>query len=139
MGTFMRLSILCGVAVIVFARPADACTCAMRPVSVAFWEAELVFVGRAQVIELGRGAQRARFRVEETFRGRSRAVVDIVARGIGGSCAYAFEHGTRYLVFARRGPDGAYTAFYCDPIAPVDQAGEAIRFARGARAAPPPR
>jgi hypothetical protein len=139
MGTMIRVLILCGVALVACARPADACTCAMRPVSVAFWDADLVFVGQAHVIPLGRGAQRARFRVEEMFRGPSRRVVDIVARGIGGSCAYAFTHGTRYLVFASRQPDGTYAAFYCNPTAPVDEAAEAIRFARNPRRAPPVR
>jgi hypothetical protein len=68
--------------------------------------------------------------VEESFRGPAGGVVEIVARGIGGSCAYAFVHGTRYLVFARRVPDGTLRAFFCDPTAPVDQAGEALAFLR---------
>jgi hypothetical protein len=133
MGTLIRLSIFCGLAVAAFARPAEACSCAMRPASVAFREADLVFVGRAQVIPLGRGAQAARFRVEESFRGPSRRVVAIVARGIGGSCAYAFTHGTRYIVFARLRPDGTYASFFCDPTAPLEEAGETLTFARGAR------
>ena len=136
MGNVIRLSIFCGLAVAALAQPAEACSCAMRPASVAFWEADLVFVGRAQVTPLGRGAQRARFRVEELFRGPSRRVVEIVARGIGGSCAFAFTHGTRYLVFARLRPDGSYASFFCDPTAPLDQAGETLVFARGARTGP---
>ncbi|HYN09440.1 MAG TPA: hypothetical protein VES67_18800 [Vicinamibacterales bacterium] len=80
----------------------------MRPVCGAFWEADLVFTGRADVTPLGPGAQRARFRVEESFRGPQRGIVEIVARGIGGSCAYAFVDGTRYLVYARRAPDGTW-------------------------------
>ena len=103
----------------------------MRPACAAFWEADLVFIGRAEVTPLGPGAQRARFGVEEAFRGPTGSVVEIVARGIGGSCAYAFVHGTRYLVFARRAPDGTWSSFYCDPTTPLDQAGEGVAFARG--------
>jgi Carboxypeptidase regulatory-like domain len=131
MSLVIRIAILCGVAVAAFARPASACTCAQRPVCAAFWEADLVFVGRADVTPLGPGAQRARFRVEESFRGPELGVVEIVARGIGGSCAYAFVHDTRYLVYARRAADGTLSSFFCDPTAPLDRADEGLAFARG--------
>ena len=131
MSTIIRVAILFSVALAFFVRSACACTCAMRPVSVAFWEADRVFTGRAEVTPLGPGAQRTRFRVEESFRGPG-GVVEIVSRGIGGSCAYAFVHGTRYLVYARRAPDGTWRAFFCDPTAPIDQAGDGLAFARRA-------
>jgi len=130
MNTLIRAAMLCVLAVVVWARPASACSCAMRPVCAAFWDADRVFIGRADVTPLGPGAQRARFRVEEAFRGPG-GVVDIVARGIGGSCAYAFVHGTRYLVYAHRAPDGTWSSFFCDPIVPLEQAGDALAFARG--------
>jgi hypothetical protein len=103
----------------------------MRPVCAAFWEADLVFTGQADVISLGPGAQRARFRIEEALRGSPGRVVEIVQRGIGGSCAYAFVHGTRYLVFARRASDGTWASFFCDPVAPLDRTAESLAFARG--------
>ena len=126
----IRLALLCGLAV-ASPRPAFACTCAMRPVCAAFWEADRVFIGRADVTTLGPGSQLTRFRVEESFRGPAGGLVEILARGIGGSCAYAFVHGTRYLVFARRAADGTWSSFFCDPVAPLDQAGESLAFARG--------
>jgi hypothetical protein len=131
MQTILRVAILSFVALAASARQASACSCAMRPVCASFWEADLVFIGRADVTVIGPGAQRARFRVEESFRGPSVDVVEIVARGIGGSCAYAFVHGTRYLVYARRAPHGTWNAYYCDPTAPLDQAGDGVAFARG--------
>jgi hypothetical protein len=131
MNIIIRVAIHCVMAVAAFGRPASACSCARRPPCAAFWEADRVFVGRAEVTPLGPGAQRARFRVEEAFRGPAGGVVEIVARGIGGSCAYAFVHGTRYLVYARRAPDGTWSSFYCDPTGPLDQAGEDLAFARG--------
>jgi hypothetical protein len=135
MSTFVRAAILSAMTIVAFPGPALACTCAMRPATVAFHEVDLVFTGRAEVTRLGPGAQRARFRVEEHFRGPAARVVEIVARGIGGSCAYAFLEGTRYLVFARRARDGTWSAFFCDPSAPVDQAGEDLTYVRRMAAA----
>ena len=110
-------------------RPASACSCAMRSVPAAFQEADFVFTGVASVTALGPGAQRARFTIDEVFRGPRLKAVAIDARGIGGSCAYAFQHRVRYVVFAQRTRDG-WSAFYCDPTSPVAEAGEALRFAR---------
>ena len=129
MSRIIRLAMLCCVAFAACEGTADACSCALRPVCAAFWDADRVFTGLAEVTASGKAWQTTRFRVEESFRG-SAGVVEIVARGIGGSCAYAFVHGTRYLVFARRAPDGTWSALYCDPTAPLDQAGEGLAFAR---------
>ena len=90
-----------------------------------------MFIARAEVTALGPGAQRARFEVEESFRGPTGGVIEIIGRGIGGSCAYGFVQGTRYLVFARRAPDGTWSSFLCSSTAPLTEAGEAITFARG--------
>jgi len=125
----IRLACLAAVFLAASSRPASACSCAMRPVAAAFQDADLVFTGLASVTPLGPGAQRARFRIDEVFRGPVLRVVAIDARGIGGSCAYAFQHQVRYVVFARRTRDG-WRAFYCDPTSPVAEAGEALRFAR---------
>ena len=130
MSTLVRLAILCSLAVVTCARPAWACSCALLPLCTTFWEADLVFIGQADVTALGPGAQRARFEVEESFRGPADRAVEIVGRGIGGSCDYGFVHGTRYIVFARRAPDGSWKASLCGSTVPVAQAGEAITFAR---------
>ena len=88
-----------------------------------------MFTGRAEVTRLGNAAQRARFRIEESFRGPG-GVIQIVAMGIGGSCAYAFQDGIRYLVFARRVQDGTWRANFCDPTAPLNEARDALDYAR---------
>ena len=131
MRTIIRTAILGAVAITASARPAVACSCALRPLCAAFWEADAVFIGRAEVTPLGPGAQRTRFEVEESFRGPAGGLVEIVSRGIGGSCDYGFVDATRYIVFARRAPDGSWKAFLCGSTAPLTQAGEAIMFARG--------
>ena len=130
MSPIIRVAILCGLAIAASVRPAAACSCAQLPVCHAFWEADSVFIGRAEVTSLGPGAQRSRFEVEESFRGPTGGVIGIVGRGIGGSCAYGFVQGTRYLVFARRAPDGTWSASMCGSTAPLTQAGEAITFGR---------
>jgi hypothetical protein len=130
MTPLIRIAMFCFVAVAVSARPGSACSCAVLPVCATFWEADRVFIGRAEVTPLGPGAQRTRFEVEESFRGPA-GVVEIIGRGIGGSCAYGFVDGTRYLVFARRAADGTWSSFLCGSTAPLAQAGEAITFARG--------
>jgi hypothetical protein len=111
------------------ARPAFACSCAVVSVCSAYWDADRVFVGRAEVTPLGPGAQRTRFRIDESFVGAP-GVVEIESRGIGGSCAYGFVDGTRYLVYARQSPDGKWHASICSRTASVDQASEDLRFAR---------
>ena len=130
MTRIIRLALLCWLAFAASEGIASACSCAMRPVCASFWEVDRVFTGRAEVTASGKGWQTTRFRVEESFRGPA-GTVEIVSRGIGGSCAYAFVHGTRYLVYTRRAPDGTWSAMYCDPTAPVDQAAEGFAFARG--------
>jgi hypothetical protein len=132
MKPMIRFACLAAFLMVFSPRPASACSCAMRPMPAAFEDADLIFTGLASVTPLGPGAQRVQFRVDEVFRGpRLRGVV-IDAHGIGGSCAYAFQHRVRYFVFARRTFNG-WRAFYCDPTSPLDQAGEAIRFARRGR------
>jgi hypothetical protein len=115
------------------AQTASACSCAMPPACSAYWDAGRVFVGRAEVTPLGPGAQRTRFRIEQSLRGAA-GTVDIESRGIGGSCAYGFVDGTRYLVYARQGEDGTWHASICSRTAPLDQASEDLAFARNAAA-----
>jgi hypothetical protein len=132
MRRIIRVTTLSGLTLAAYAAPAFACSCATRPVCGAFWEADLVFTGRAEVTPLGPGAQRARFRVQESFHGGTPGgYVEIVGRGIGGSCAYAFIDGTRYLVYAHRASDGTWRSSFCDPTAPLEQAGESLAFVRG--------
>jgi hypothetical protein len=129
MSTPLRIVLLCGFGILSSVRPAGACTCAVFPVCTTFWDADAVFIGRAQVTSLGPGAQLARFEIEESFRGPAGSV-EIVGRGIGGSCDYGFVDDTRYIVFARRHPDGSWKAFLCGSTTPLAEAGEVIRFAR---------
>lgn len=85
------------------------------PVCQEFWEAELVFVGRAErVTPLRPGSERTEFVVAEQLRGQpvlGRLIVE--AHGMGGSCDRSFEQGSDYLVFAIRGEDGTLRVRNC--------------------------
>ena len=125
----VALGLLCLLTLLIPARAAFACSCAVVSICSAYWDADRVFVGRAEVTPLGPGAQRTRFRIDESFLGAA-GVVEIESRGIGGSCAYGFVDGTRYVVYARQAEDGKWHASICSRTAPLDQASEDLRFAR---------
>lgn len=131
----VRLAFLCVLTFLAPVQTASACSCALQPVCAAFWDAERVFTGRAEVTSLGPGAQRTRFRIGQSFRGAGGAIA-IESRGIGGSCDYAFVDGTRYLVFARQSNDGTWKAFTCGRTTALDQASEDLAFAQAVLRAP---
>jgi len=76
---------------------AEACSCLQTPAPcTATWQVDAVFVGQA--IESGVGP--VRFAVERAVRGVETTVV--VVGGGPGTCAFSFEAGRRYVVYARR-------------------------------------
>lgn len=129
----VRLVMLLWLAILVPTRTATACSCAMPPACSAFYNADAVFIGQAEVVKTGARSQRARFRVEESFRGAASkgGTIEIVGKGIGGSCAYEFVDGSRYLVYATKQPDGTWGAFLCGRTMVVDTKAEAdVELAR---------
>ena len=129
----IRLTLLCGAGLLALARPAQGCSCAMPPACSAFYHADAVFIGQAEVVKTGAGSQRARFRIEESFRGTASKgrVIEIVGKGIGGSCAYEFVDGSRYLVYATKQPDGTWGAILCGRTMVLDTKSEAdVELAR---------
>ena len=112
-------------------RPIYACSCGAPPVCEAFWAADAVFVGVADVI--AEQETRTRFRVEEAFRGvRQDEMVEVASYGVGWSCEYGFRHGTRYLVFANKRQTGGWRAGLCSRTKPLDEASHDLGFARTA-------
>lgn len=115
---------------------AHACSCdTPRPCS-TLWTAEVVFIGRAQsVVAKVRGEQVTRFVVEEWLRGeRVGSEITTVSRGIGGSCDYGFDQGTRYLVHASRRAGNEWSVFLCGGTAPLEQATADLTYIRDALA-----
>jgi hypothetical protein len=124
MGLAAALTIL----MIAPAREVEACSCDAGPVCEAFYAADAVFTGRAEVTPLGPGAQRTRFVVERSFRGPDMRTIEVMSRGIGASCDFGFTDGVSYLVFAERDNALGWKAFLCGRTSPVSNASEDLRF-----------
>jgi hypothetical protein len=103
---------------------ARACSCAVPTPCDSLWTAELVFIGHARtVVKKPGGVQEAQLVVEEWLRGlRVGNEIAVFSKGVGGSCDYGFQQGTRYLVYARRRPEGAWGVSLCSGTGPVDRA-----------------
>ncbi len=119
---------------------AHACSCAKLRPCWTFWTADAVFIGRAQsVVEKRRGDQVTRFVVEEWLRGeRLGAELTTFSYGVGGSCDYGFDQGTRYLVHASRRADATWSVSLCGGTAPLAQATDDLKYIRDALAHPGP-
>lgn len=144
----LLLALLLGFSfVAVVARPAHACSCAGgSDASVAYDGADAVFAG-----EMVRGGLEdpdpadgtmmggVEFRVIDAWKGVSEESVvlygqEMVYYGeieegemvVGSSCAYIFEKGGRYLVYADRYKDGFRTGT-CDGTTKLEDAGKDLR------------
>ena len=124
------LAALCCMWFSLVADTASACSCASVQVCHAFWEADAVFIGTADVAFSLGGTQRTLFSIRESFRGPERGTIETLSEGVGGSCDYGFRHGVEYLVFARRESDRTWKVFLCSRTAPAAQAGDDVAFAR---------
>ncbi len=134
------LLILIALAAFFTPEAAHACSCAKLRPCWTFWTADVVFIGRAQsVVQKTPGDQVARFVVEEWLRGEKvGSEITTISRGIGGSCDYGFDQGTRYLVHASRRPDGTWSVSLCGGTAPIEQAADDLKYIRDALAHPGP-
>ena len=79
-----------------------------------------MFIGQANVVGTGPGSQRTRFRIEESFRGPASGDIEIVSKGIGGSCDFEFKNSSRYVVYAKRTSGGIWLASICSRTALLD-------------------
>ncbi len=109
---------------------AHACSCAMPAACETFWTSDVVFIGRAhRVLKKSGGAQEARIVVEEWLRGqRVGSELTIFSYGVGGSCDYGFEEGTRYLVHATKRQAGTWGVSLCGGTAPIAQATADLKY-----------
>lgn len=124
------------------ARTAEACQCVPNgPVCEAAWEADLVFAGRVEAIELVQpkgtprpfATRRVRFRISEPFMGASTSEIDVDTGAGGGDCGYRFREGREYLIYARRNPQtGRFTTSICSRTKPIASAAEDLAYLRAA-------
>jgi hypothetical protein len=115
------------------ASPAADCDCGrVQRVEEELRKADAVFLGEAVAPEGGvvteawdwlRGVRRQRFRVEQAFKGSTEERIVIETSSDG--CAYTFEPGSRYLVYAfavdETTPGGLQTSL-CSRTKPLGQA-----------------
>lgn len=129
--TITRVTLMAGfilASMSLMVRPARACTCGSPPVCVAYWEVDAVFIGTAAVKSIGPGAQRAHFVIEQSFRGPTSGALEVISRGIGGSCDFGFTDRARYLVYARHREDGTWNVSLCSRTTTVETSTEDLAF-----------
>jgi LPXTG-motif cell wall-anchored protein len=89
--------------------PALACSCAALPKPELGRIADVVFTGRARTVAARGNHVVARFVVEIPFKGSVPDEVDVSTATRGPACAYRFEQGALYTVFATRSGSGLST------------------------------
>jgi hypothetical protein len=123
---------------VAFSRPAHACQCGTRPpVDIAFAQSEVVFAGVVTAIEPAptypegfvQGfpvSSLVHFRVQKRWKGAAATELTLTAAS---TCAYSFQLGRAYLVFAgSHGPAGVLEASKCLPNKPYAQAAAELAF-----------
>jgi hypothetical protein len=142
----MRL-LLCAVAFLLFTThpdPAFACLCGSGgPPCQAYFRVDAVFAGTVTAISRVDGPpdrpflQRlVSFATVRAFRGVEGTQVDVFTFADEGGCGYEFKIGRRYLVYARRIPEGRLTTSICSRTGPLADATEDLKFIEGLRADP---
>ena len=130
--------------ILINATAALSCTCiGTGPPCQEYGKTAVVFVGTP--IEMKRATAKPAadqkpqflprlfvFTVEESFRGLNGAQVEIQTGFGGGDCGYAFNLGTRYLVYAAIDEkNGTYVTSTCMRTRPVSEAAEDFDYIRG--------
>jgi protocatechuate 3,4-dioxygenase beta subunit len=120
--------------------PADAqaqncCAAALAPCA-AYWDAEVVFVGRVEAIKRSGTSRIVSFTVLEGFRGVDSSTVDVATALPGQSCSLSFAVGQEYFVFTERADSigasrpGSLTTGSCSRTRRVEDAGADLAYAR---------
>ncbi len=121
------------------ASEAQSCACVRpRTPCLAFWNAEAVFVGRAESMSrvsssLTR-AQRKKvsFTVKESFRGASTRTLDVLTPS--GGCGISFQLGRSYVVYAERSDVSAdLTTTTCSGTRLIDDAATDVTYGRAVK------
>jgi len=114
----------------------EACSCISGgPPCQEYFRFDAVFTGVVQSIGELDDTQEAPFlrrrvaiSIDRGYRGVDGKTAEIVTGGGGGDCGYAFTRGQRYLVYARRAPDGRLTVSICSRTRPIAEAADDLRY-----------
>jgi hypothetical protein len=106
---------------------APLCTCRpIPPVSGALQQADAVFLGRADTLH-----DQLQFRIAKYWKGAKVDTVVVIHNGAPTTCAYPFEVGRSYLVYARLVPaetGAVLLTTICTRTAPAEAAGDDMRL-----------
>ncbi|MBA3498802.1 MAG: carboxypeptidase regulatory-like domain-containing protein [Myxococcota bacterium] len=116
------------IAVLVWARPADACSCAEPPPPCeALQAAPVVFIGKVTDVKTAAGSvQEATFAVAEKIKGGPND--NEIVEG-GGMCGTVFQKGKTYIVYAGGG-GGRLSSSLCGRTQTIDRARDDVVYAR---------
>lgn len=117
--------------------PVSACSCiADVPLCQSFWQADVVFAGEVLSFEhidprqfLSRRV--ARVRVDRVWRGNASGVVEVSTGAGGGDCGYGFRRGEVYVIYARKGAQGALSTNICAPTKLLSKASADLEYFKG--------
>jgi len=96
-----------------------------------FWRADVVFIGTAQKISLGKASEGGskiytrmvvHFSVDKPIRGVSEKTIEVETSPSTASCGYPFREGVRYFLYLRRDQNGRLTEGLCGATVPLDAA-----------------
>jgi hypothetical protein len=137
----LRLAMLILVGTLAFVDRAGACdclgtgTCGVSNIGSQYWDADEVFVGVAGVkAPVPQSppvhSSRAVFTIEVSYKGQARGTITVGPTDRISDCDYWFTDGVRYLVLARRTPDGQFEVSRCGRTVPADDADDALAIIR---------
>ncbi len=142
--TRWRVVLIGIVAALSMAGEALACSCAASgPPCQAAWSADAVFAGTVRSVSHSQPADAdtvARrtivlFTVDEPLRNVTARSVEVAMAT--GTCAYRFQIGQKYLIYARTLETGRLTTSICSRTRPLDEAGEDLVYLRSNLSASP--
>jgi hypothetical protein len=136
----MRWRVLVLVAALALAPAEDAraCSCVSSgPPCQEAWSVDAVFSGTVHSIQVGqttdpRGVAETavvRFTVDEPFINVAGRSVDVTVTPMS-TCAYRFQTGRKYLIYARKLESGVLSTSICSRTRPIEEAAEDLRYLR---------
>jgi hypothetical protein len=111
---------------------AQSCACARtEPPCSAYWRADVVFVGRVDLVTRAKAQHIVTLTVLEGFRGVASSVVTVANAQPGQGCAVRFRVSREYLVYGTRDEaTGRVTTGPCDRTREVEDAASDLTYAR---------
>jgi hypothetical protein len=115
---------------------AQACSCLATSFEQARADSAAIFEGRVVGLETDGADTVVHFRVTQAWRGVAHEEIVVRMPTSSAACAYPFQEGVVYLVYAQAAEDGLHTSLCSRTAAMDDEAAEADRQALGSGTIP---